>query len=1251
MSDEKGMAWMYRLHYDPEILSPVVRVLSPYDPWDILATIAGLQLLPENADRTIRLEALAHAAASLETDPAKPRISLPRLRQIADSDPLGRGAIASQEDPFNAPFTEAFMFHGSSFMVFPGIAEDSTFILRHLTDALFLSPDPFPDKRFLGKARALLTAVLALSDEMANRAGLRRGEEPRTRQTDDGLFVPGSQYIARYKQAVSFDLSELASFLARYGASPDALKPLMVLQGDVPTLGYQNDTGTLLAHPLVRSGDQLIVAIPGTLLTAARHELIRLACEHGVEDELAKRYNAAVWNTVGTSLSYLKNTPLSLPLPDAPPIPCLQRAFFRLDTDKVIYTLLMTDPLRGYDLQHPFAEWPLQESEGDLRDHLRAVSASVANLESPPTEVCFLVLLQGIGRPMVWGFAHADVPPDALLLGMLASDLQTIALLEGGEPLTLWKFARLSSSVKERTRVGGMSPLDEFYLYRSYGYSYYVSDDPRPDYIAPPPDGGGALRREVLRQRDWHVVLSYDPTYVVEVTALFDTAAISIYVPMARDHQRVALLVEGNPLPLWIVGQPPPADEKAFPLYSYYFDFADAIAYWLWQCTPALAPLLQPVASLHSRILLRIALPEDEAWDRSSPEGLPSPQQDSLVVCPDAVRGTLDITIHATFASALEREDNSGERALMRHILQGFRSLLTEEGHQTLSDDAIAAILDRHAPLGTKKKLLFLDPSTAPDLDPRGLPAYRKIQEADENELLDELGEHLRSVEGLREGTVAPEKRAEVLRSAVGFYYQALVQLVASLQPEGLLEYLIAHHEAIVRELSLHRLTIPTRLACYSSEPEMIERLSEELPERAAAARASRFVIEYVAACPPDGQRPVSLSVYDRLQALAWHIINFGSVSDFIYYQLADLQLAMLPSGRLAVDQKQLKRALDSYQPLFAAGEIVEATRTFRYRWHGEKAAQEESVIADAMLSATRAEFGYTLYDVLLLMTKAIELGSERDSGAVCLPESELLSLLVERLNWSEDAVRQALESLTLDTRPDFLTPPPPFLKSDIHPWQFNRRLSYLRRPFLRRRRGDDTEILYGYRHLYNAGGYLSDLCLNGRLQARSHEMQQAISQVNNKRGDAFNAQVAHFLEEETGLIIKSQVKKVGELRGQDGPPGDIDVLMVNPRKRRMHLLECKDLAVARTPQEMANELQNMFQGKGGKKSVIEHHQKRVQWACEHLGQILTWLELPQSGKWKVEPLIVTKQRLFTPYLQRSPIPILSFDELRERYG
>ncbi len=87
------------------------------------------------------------------------------------------------------------MFHGGSFIVFPSIAEDATFILRHLADALLLSSDPFPDKHFLSKAHTLLTVVLALSDELAHRAGLRWGEEPRSQQTDGGILVPSSQHI------------------------------------------------------------------------------------------------------------------------------------------------------------------------------------------------------------------------------------------------------------------------------------------------------------------------------------------------------------------------------------------------------------------------------------------------------------------------------------------------------------------------------------------------------------------------------------------------------------------------------------------------------------------------------------------------------------------------------------------------------------------------------------------------------------------------------------------------------------------------------------------------------------------------------------------------------------------------------------------------------------------------------------------------------------------------------------------------
>ncbi len=232
---------------------------------------------------------------------------------------------------------------------------------------------------------------------------------------------------------------------------------------------------------------------------------------------------------------------------------------------------------------------------------------------------------------------------------------------------------------------------------------------------------------------------------------------------------------------------------------------------------------------------------------------------------------------------------------------------------------------------------------TNPELDNVGLSPYRKVQAADEDELLDELGNHLSSVEKLKEGAIPDDKRTDVLQKTVDFFYRKLEKVVASLKPESLLEYLIAYHEAIVYETEFHRLTIPTRLACFSSESEMVKKLSEEFPERHKAALTSRFVIEYVVTRPPNGIRPFSLSVYDRLQALASEIVTFGFESDLIDSSLADLKLAMLPSGRLGTDREQYEKARDAYISIFAGGEIVRATRRFGHFWKKPKTTSDKS--------------------------------------------------------------------------------------------------------------------------------------------------------------------------------------------------------------------------------------------------------------------------------------------------------------------
>jgi hypothetical protein len=134
--------------------------LKRYDAGDLVRAIAALQLYPRNSDQYIRLESLAHAAASLPFEPGKPAINQPRLKTLCNTDPFGEGWIAAAEDPSTNLFTEAFTFFGGSYIVFPGLVSEATFILRNISKGLFLCADAFPDPRLSGRARRLFTALL-----------------------------------------------------------------------------------------------------------------------------------------------------------------------------------------------------------------------------------------------------------------------------------------------------------------------------------------------------------------------------------------------------------------------------------------------------------------------------------------------------------------------------------------------------------------------------------------------------------------------------------------------------------------------------------------------------------------------------------------------------------------------------------------------------------------------------------------------------------------------------------------------------------------------------------------------------------------------------------------------------------------------------------------------------------------------------------------------------------------------------------
>ena len=619
----------------PIKLDALVAALAPYDTVDLLTAVAGLQLLPENAERSNRLIALAHAVASLPDITDKPKIDRRHLKRLCSARPLGHGTIAKSEDPYQNPFTEAFTFYGGSYTLFPGQHEEATFVLRHLAEALFLREDSFSDRTFVSEARDILLVSLALSDEVARRGSIDRNLAPAS-APGPGVVLPDVERFQELQAAVVFDLPSLQKFLAGENIGTSGLDMLSIAQGSVSCASYHIDQGDLLRQPLVRSGDRLIVALPSLMADATRHAILRLALKRGMIDELAARYTEVVWGTVEEVLHYTNNLPTDWTSGRPEGISNSRHGLFHLDADKFLYVALVTDPLTGYQENEVFGEWRVGALVDALQERLDLTTRGIFSLTHPPSDILVLVLAQGVGRLFQGMFHRSSDSSDPELLPMSVADLETITFLERGDSLALWKYAQALKRAWDRGPLYAPTVLDLFAFYRMNHHSFFspeIALSPPPVIVGLRPGGAGDLRWKALQDQDWHAAPSYIIGAATEVVAWHGTREIPIYAERGSMRHSLSLLVEALPLPIWVTVDRPLSSANGAGsrhgarraaagtatsdnrLYSIASDFVDAIAYWVWQCSPALQSMLSPLETSVARILL-ISTPSPKPSNR-----------------------------------------------------------------------------------------------------------------------------------------------------------------------------------------------------------------------------------------------------------------------------------------------------------------------------------------------------------------------------------------------------------------------------------------------------------------------------------------------------------------------------------------------------------------------------------------------------------------------------------------------------------
>ena len=963
--------------------------IADFDRADLLSAIAGLQLLPANAERIVRLEAFAYLVASAKSKKSR-KVAPHALASLCSCEALQ--TIAHAEDPFDGVFCEEVLFHGGSYKVLPGITEHATFILKRINETIFFHRDAFPDAAFVRTATHLIHGTLALSDRMCRLAGVQRNPDL-SMAGDRNIVVPDGKRLAELKASVRLSHAALGGFLRSRGHPTDCLAPLIVAADNLPHENELQISGVLSQRPLVAGGADIIIASPSELLPALRNALIALAQDRGVEKELAGRFGSATWQAVHEHLRYINCDALPSVVPawdNAPAV--VHDGYFSLDTDKLIYCLLVSDSLENYDRKDPFGLWKTPNLSAVVTDRLRQVVEEVYSQHPQINEVFALVLMQTVGRFVAIGFDG----PNIMSLPIGAADLCTLCLLEGGKDLILWQFAKSKETIRRYAHITPTGVLDEYAVYRKNRYSYYASDDYRPNVIWMVPGGAGSLRREVYRERDWHGVQSYEPNQLVEVSFLH-TPDVPVYVPSERLGTRLALLVENLPLAVWVTG---PDGHIAHNQRSLYGEYVDALSYWLWQFESAIHPALQYYSGAHKSLRLIVQLDWEGDHVESTEDNGNNKADEKLVTSEVLVdQGIIILRFSYGIEALLSGPDNGGERLFIREVLLAIRSLAPLHLSRNLRDVSLEQTVDRFAPLGLKKKIFYLDLAQMSQLDRRGLPHPRYVQEVDKNALLDPIGEHFREDQHFEVGPIEANRVPKVINDIVKFCYDEFTAIVASLSPDGLLEWLVARHESNVSSAASSRLTMATRVACFGQSPQFMQDAATGLTDASEAAVAGRFLIEYVSAQPPSGFRVMSLSVYDALLARAAIIAGYGMVSDIVHFDIAKIEVAMLGAGRLGFKPDQYRSAMDDFGKRFAANRVATAGRDFRRNW--DRPNEVDESWRGQVEQATRAEFGFPLSTLLELLTIAIEMGLQ-NPPIVRMKFEDAVAQFAQRAGWDE---------------------------------------------------------------------------------------------------------------------------------------------------------------------------------------------------------------------------------------------------------
>lgn len=1209
----------------------IIKNVRSYKTADAIAKTAALFLVPELATNSIRIEHLLNLI--LSNAKGHKIFSRGVLHQLLNKK-LSNSEWARQEDPPEDLFSGNIALQNGNFLMLEGIWEQNIATTQMLLDVLqYLAGS----RNQYEKIFKIVLDILKISDAILLDVGISAYMSPIGGGDGNGeLLLPDNNKITELSEALKFDSNKLKQLsISEESLNFFVLENLAYIDNII-----QTET-TLHSHPIIKI-DNIYIIVPCFLGFAIRKFILKEINKYDLLDDFEKTlFQKQTYRIFRFIFEPISNK-IKLSHPDYLSWGIAYQ-IYQIDIDKIAYVIYIADTLKN----KADKDW---SSCNTLPDNLiNYIIISCEKLSQTYPNGIIIIVLGNIG-----GGLMAAIDKKSIKYKFTFFSLNDFELLLHHKDFTLLKLWKCKCQEDELHKNGthivnasGDINLFAYWLSNNYNLLPYGIDKKEIfNRLYIPTDSLLSIRKYVRSLLNIHAVEFHKNEYVVvqrrEINHYVPSYNMkNIYVVIDYVFSGIFLfLIEGIKCRIWINFNE--TDNQKHDLSEITYLICDILTFWLEKGIDQIENIINQKEPHVFHII--VSFSNFEKYPFNNIEDIPDNPPIKIKYYFD---GTIFIEIDISFLKRMNVPENNAERELIATIINCIYSIVNNKRFEEVEENIIWNIIERIFKYKRYSRQMHMFYTN--DVDDM-LPIT-------EEKIILAPDEDISSIENSLNFSISELEKNNVLKllnKFVDILYRDIIKRLTLFDKKKLIIKALENNDKIRKEITLWKRTTAAIISNHYDEDEAHNAIEIYTSKYNINSQISRVLVEIALCHCTDHGKEITFTDIEYLFAEIYKLLEFGRISDALYYDLIDLDEFGIDNGMLFFkNKKTIDSIMDKYN-ISIVSQYIEHNKNIYSDLYKQKYQQSKEKIQDKLFAsfkkAYKEEFGFNYELPIEIAYSLAKFAIDNKKTYLDINYTELTNILEKSpiSTTKNDEIKKCIDYFTLNVRTQFEEPKgsPNFRNNSI--WLFKRPLSLSFKPYIKI--ATDKYLLFP-RLLCIACEYFFISCYDGELDHTmfNGKILKYFGHRRNEIGQIFNDNVAKWFIDK-GFETRSNIPMtmVGA-KDKKNDLGDIDVVAFDKTGNFLFIIECKNLEKAKTPREMGRQIKRFLKGS---ERWLSRHIARYKWVIDNKTNVIKQLKMGNANT-KIVPILLVNDIVPLKFMINLNYPtenIITMSQLEEGF-